>query len=72
MGWCRATKRKTIPQPSGLSHLKEGLCRFSEEFEPYVHDLRTEVEIKLPESKTLHALSDVCAVLLPLQQVMKL
>jgi hypothetical protein len=69
MGCCRATKRKTNPQPSGLSHLKEGLRRFSEEFEPYVHDLSTEVEIKLPASKTLQAISDACAGLLPLRQV---
>jgi hypothetical protein len=72
MGWCRATKQQTNPQPSGLSHRKEGLCRFSEEFEPYVHDLRTEIEIKLPASKTPQAISDGCAALLPLRQVTKL
>jgi hypothetical protein len=55
-----------------LNHLKERLRRFSEEFEPYVQDIRTEVEIKFPASKTPQAISDACAALLPLRQVTKL
>lgn len=71
MGWCSATKQKTTPQPTELSQLKEGLRRFSEEFEPYVHDLRTEVEISFHSPK-LQAISNACAVLLPPRQVTEL
>jgi hypothetical protein len=73
MGRLGAIKKKKNPQATELSQLKEELRRVAEKFEPHkgkfsealeqhVHDLKPEVEIELSESKTLQAISDVCAL----------
>jgi hypothetical protein len=80
MGSLRAVEKEKNPQPTELSQLKEELRRiseklefhkggFAEALEPYVHNLKPDVETELPGSKTLQAISDACALLLPPRQV---
>jgi hypothetical protein len=80
MEWLSAIKKKLDPQATKLCQLKEELRRvpekfaphkvkFSEALEQHVHDPKPEVETELSESKTLQAISDVCALALTLRQV---